>query len=417
MIDRKRRILVGTIEIAGQIVDFAGGFRQLGHEVTTVVRKRDPFFRELQYDVHLNLRLPDRIRRLSSPIVRVPRGTACHAYRWAQALRLISSHDLFVFQFAGSLLPNNWDYPILRRLGKQIIAIFNGSDILHWSAYFQELTRFCVPVIGKEALLSADGGVTLARKLRRLRVAERYCDAIFSVPSLSGLALRPYFHIYLPIDTRLYEPCVPDREVPLVVHAPSHRGVKGTDLIVGVLKKLASEGIRFELRLIENMPNSVVRDGLRSADILVDQLYSTTTAKLSLEGLASSCAVATGNWQDFAPIPPDRPVWPIDPDNLYEQLKRLLTDRELRLRLARAGRPFVEKYHDRVKVAEHILRCLEARENGPYDYHPEFFARSYQLPEGETVPPRVKRLTREVVAKWGLPAGVHSQDLVRRGLM
>ena len=44
------------------------------------------------------------------------------------------------------------------------------------------------------------------------------------------------------------------------------------------------------------------------------------------------------------------------------------------------------------------------------------FARHYRLPPGAQVPPSLRRLTREVVARWQLPRGASLKALVARGL-
>ena len=55
------RILVDTVEIGGVIPILANGFRELGHQVKTVIKERHAFFSELQYDVDI----PER--RLCGP--------------------------------------------------------------------------------------------------------------------------------------------------------------------------------------------------------------------------------------------------------------------------------------------------------------------------------------------------------------
>jgi hypothetical protein len=97
-------------------------------------------------------------------------------------------------------------------------------------------------------------------------------------------------------------------------------------------------------------------------------------------------------------------------------LKRLLTNKELRLRLAYEGRPFVEKYHDYLKVTERMLECVED-DSRKADYYPEFFARDYRPPEDEVIPENLQRLTTEIVKTYGLPEDVDPQDMIARGLM
>jgi hypothetical protein len=114
---------------------------------------------------------------------------------------------------------------------------------------------------------------------------------------------------------------------------------------------------------------------------------------------------------------PARAARHIGPENLGERLGRLLTCRELRLLLARDGRRHVERYHDHVEVARRIAEYLEAGGTERYDHYPTFFAREYRLPEGVEVSGRLRRMTSQIVRRWGLSEGAEPQDMVTRRLM
>lgn len=387
-VGRPLRILVGTKEIAGQIPDYAAGFRALGHSVTTVVRERNRLFPELVYDVEL--------------------GTGDES---AQVLSLMQDHDVFVFQYGWSLLPGNLDLPVLRSVGKAIIAVCNGDDIRHASAYHQQF-GVSAETLGEDYVKDA-----LVRPVQTLRVMERYASLIISVPNQSGLALRPYMHFAYAMEPALYSEAVHDRDVPVVVHAPSHRATKGTAHVLASLERLRERGVRFDLQLLENRPNEVVRDTLRDADIAIDQTF-VTYGKFAAEAMASGCATACVTYPELESFARLRPLWPISVATLDHDLERLLTDRALRRDLAAQGRPHVERYHDRTEVCARMLRALQAGIDGTlrYDYYPDFAAARYALPAGEELPQHQRLLASEIIAAHGLPAGVQYEDVVRRGL-
>src|SRR5208337_2124274 len=124
------------------------------------------------------------------------------------------------------------EFPLLARLGKRIVCFLNGPDVRHPSGYDQELRHLKIPAAPLGSLIRGWKTDPLSRPLRNLRRIERWADAIFSQPNQASLALRPYHHGYAPIDVAAYRPHVPGRTVPVVVHAPSHRGVKGTPEIL-----------------------------------------------------------------------------------------------------------------------------------------------------------------------------------------
>ncbi len=81
----------------------------------------------------------------------------------------------------------------------------------------------------------------------------------------------PYAHIDLrqwKVVQRIHE------RKPLVVHAPSNRGVKGTEVIVQIVERLKDDGMDFNFSLVEGMPNNEARKVYEQADLLVDQLYA-----------------------------------------------------------------------------------------------------------------------------------------------
>ena len=386
---RPLRILIGPKEIGGQIPDYAAGFRALGHQVTTVIREHNPMFRELEYDIDLsNNRDP------------------------AFIARLIDEHDVFVFQFGETLVPGSVDLPVIRNAGKAIIAICNGDDIRHSSAYHQE---FGVPPEVHGEFYIKD---PLPRPMHTIRLMERYASLVVSVPNQSGLALRPYMHFAYVIDLSLYTERITDREIPVVVHAPSDRACKGTREILESLDRLAARGVNFELKLLEKVPNAVVRETLRDADVAIDQLY-VSYGKFAAEALASGCATACITYPDIEPFAHVRPLHHIDAADIDAQLEQLLTNRTLRRSLAERGRSHVEAVHDRTVVCKRLIDALGAAIDGSlrYDYYPTFFAARYVLPPTVELPRYQRLLASEIIAEHGMPAGTDARLLARRGLI
>ena len=91
----------------------------------------------------------------------------------------------------------------------------------------------------------------------------------------------PELQTYVPdshIVPRIFEPhrdVVPRplrRENPVIIHAPSRRRVKGTDAVLAAINQLQAEGIAFEFRLVEGLPNDEALKLYAESDIIVDQL-------------------------------------------------------------------------------------------------------------------------------------------------
>jgi hypothetical protein len=419
------RILVGTFESSGMTTDLADAFGQLGHPATTAMSEAYAWFAHCEYhfDVSRDVwdvdweRLAVEVERRPPPRRIGPRSTPLQRLHW-----LLAEHDVFVFVYNSfwpfSPGPPRWrgagrEYPLLKRLGKKIVSMHIGPDVRHASAYDQELAHLGGPGASMRTLFPSWATDKLARPLRNLRYAELYSDVIVSQPNQAGLALRPYQHFFAPINLSRVRAKVPGREVPVVLHAPSRRDIKGTAEVMSALDELEREGVRFERRFLEGRPNPEVLKEIADADVVVDQLHLPLHGRLGVEAMAAGCALATCNRADWEPFPATRPIWHIDVANVKSRLRTLLTDRALRVRLAREGRRHVERHHGHVAVARRVLDAIDAP---IVDHRPTFFARHYRLERGERVPERLRRLTAQVARRHGLPDGVTLGNLRERGL-
>ena len=333
----------------------------------------------------------------------------------AQILPLIARHDLFVFQRAGmSLTFGNREFPLLKWLGKQIVSIPLGFDVRHVPSFLNQY---------READVSAEFIRSWSAKnsddwlpVWNLRLAERFSDLILSQPNQSNLGIRPYMHLFLPIRTERYKCAIPEREIPVVVHAPSNLGFKGTDRILAALDDLRSEGVRFELNVLHRASNPQVLAALADADVVVDQLVLRRVWQAQPRehgvrvcgrdaGVRRVLAVFAGN-TDLAHRA-EQPA-PATEDTVDRS--------RAEIRLAREGREFVVRRHDHVKVAERILQLLASKRTESHDYYPTFFARQFNL-GSEKMPTRLQKITAAVIQRYGLPEDVEPRDLIARGLI
>lgn len=76
------------------------------------------------------------------------------------------------------------------------------------------------------------------------------------------------------------------RERPVVVHAPSNAGLKGSDLIVEPMRKLHDEGL-IEYREVRGVPSAQMREVYGSADIVLDQFLVGSYGVAACEAMAA----------------------------------------------------------------------------------------------------------------------------------
>jgi hypothetical protein len=181
--------------------------------------------------------------------------------------------------------------------------------------------------------------IALCSRLADFVIAPDYCfkpwftrvDLVFKFKAIDGDALHP-------------GPPSPN-PVPVIVHAPNHRFVKGTDLFLSACERLRTHGCRFELRLIERVDREKALDLYRRADIIADQFLMGNFATLAMEGMALAKPVLCYSQTEELLDPAfNLPVVNTNPENLLEVLYVLIEIPELRSRLGKASRKAIERY-------------------------------------------------------------------------
>jgi glycosyltransferase involved in cell wall biosynthesis len=332
------RLIWGPMPIIS-IKYWSQAMRRLGYESVTCVEDVYSIYSRADFDRH----------RLEFG----PRGLWFEPWRdyvvFAWALRRA---DVFMTFFDGGFLHHTamrWlEAPLLHLAGKRIVVSPYGSDV-------------AVPGymgVWEEAIL-ADYPETAARAplvRRRVDHLSRHADAI--VRNINP-GYQPRWDLAWPnqfaIDVDAWAPQGEkghadgrDGEV-VVVHAPNHRALKGTEHVIAAVGALREEGLQVRLDLLEQRPNTEVRAALQEADILAEQFLA-AYAMLAVEGLASGTPVLA----HMSFLPPDLlahpaiqecPIVDTSIATLTDNLRRLVTEPELRLRIGRESREFAVRRH------------------------------------------------------------------------
>ena len=251
------------------------------------------------------------------------------------------------------------DVAILKRLGKGIVVTYQGDDARQgdYCLRHYEIT-FASEVKSDYFSVESD-----SRKRRQIRKFARYTDRTYSLsPNL--LALLPNAE-YLPcahVDLRRLTPVYPESVVkPRVLHAPSHRGVKGTRFIIDAVERLRRDGVRFDFELIEDLPFPIAQRRYKEADIVIDQLLAGWYGGLAVEAMAlGKPVIAYLRESDLQVLSPgmreDLPIIDATPETIYDVLKEWLTVRRSELtERGRTGREYVERWHDSRAIARRLV--------------------------------------------------------------
>jgi hypothetical protein len=140
---------------------------------------------------------------------------------------------------------------------------------------------------------------------------------------------------------------------PVVVHAPNHRLLKGTDHLLEAIERLQSSDIPCRLELLERIPREEALQRYRAGDILADQFCCGAFGVFAIEGLALGKPVLTYLDQEHLRDPVfNLPIVNTTPENLVAVLAVLLQIPTLRKRIGEAGRAAVERYQSVPALAE-----------------------------------------------------------------
>jgi hypothetical protein len=385
------KIFVGSIENCGVLNSLSEGFKSLGHEVTSFVKARDPFFTKFKYDYDISSIKTHNIFQTSGLLAAVEsrvRRTYCDYVIQPYLLDEFLENDVFVFVF-DTILKNQADLALLKKLGKKIVFIFFGSEARDYRAFNQQYPDTHLP------WPKTHTRVGLNEKLEFIRRIEYYADSIHALPDISGLFLRPFHLTRLPFAIDNLPHKIADNKIPVIIHAPSNRAIKGTDKIVTTLHRLNADGLKFEFKLLENMPNHLVKEEILNADILIDQIFLHYPSVFSIEGMAMGCAVAMRFYENEFENPP---ICNVNENNLYDKVKLLIESREYRLELANAGRNYIKKFHSPEYVAKEVLEGLFTTKGN--NFQPTFFAEKFANTDSFVISKETKKLTADVMEKY-----------------
>jgi hypothetical protein len=387
-----RKVFIGCTDIASLIQEFETGFKLHGIETFSAVHQQS-VIQGSQVSVNIEASLPRaewfRDRSQGDQVRAYVRQELTH-HTWQRA---VEECDTFLFMW-DTFRPDYKDLIELKKLGKRIAWLFLGDDCRWRGSYDQEMIPLGLSPLRYAYPLTADA---LTPKLLRLRWAEAMCDTVFNSPSQAGLALRPYYDVLpFPTDVSRYPEGGPQRERPLVIHAPSDREKKGTSDILAVVQKLQAEGLPFDFELLQGVPHAQAIERYRNADVLVGELFTVMLGKLDREFLAKGGVVVGGlaasryaqRWpEDFPAVPSHTPA------ELEATFRSLLPDVDRRREIAAKGRPFIAKYGDPYNSCSQFIEAMLGK-RAP-DFQPTFFRERF-VPESELVP--IYNATTKLVA-------------------
>jgi hypothetical protein len=361
--DRKR-VFLGTIEIAGFYTRLALALRDAGVDCVFTELSPHPFSyappdsRAPRF-VHWVRSIADFRRSVSSKRAQ-NRLLSWALYAVELSLRMILvlpwaavRFDVFCFGFATNIVGTRWGYwdvAMLRSLGKRVIFMFHGADSRppYLTGPYARMVRSQTPDWQRVLW-------DLTRQQRqRINTLNRYADVIIDA------SVHGHFHSKRFVDYAwLGSPCPDESAVSVpqprtatdgcsytirILHAPSDRAAKGSDLIAACIGRLKSKGYRIDYVELHGLPHAAILQEIRNSDFVIDQLYS----DFPLAGFASEAAcqgraaIVCGYLEDRKLLDAF-PTHYCHPDKLESAVERLLLDADYRNELGRRAKQYVHE--------------------------------------------------------------------------
>lgn len=321
-----------------------------GYPTRTVIKTtkgRYPLFTDEEFDVVLDTT-----------------GAQSNDWHWIGLVDLLRNGDIWNAFFDSTFFPqgqernNRLVLLIIRTSGIRTIMVPHGMDVFFRD---ERVTRF--DWVARAQVDYPAWDLAEHRSLAEARTAMFCAHADFVIASDSTvnrfLPRRDLSMKWFPVDCSALERVTPEeRTVPLIIHAPQHRHIKGTQYLIDAIARLNERGIKCHLQLIEHIPRKDALLAYATADIIADQFCMGGYGLFALEGLALGkpvlCYLDEEHLGDRAF---NLPLINTNPHNLEQVLAALVLVPELRHRVGHQSRESVVRYQSIEALAE-VWNCI-----------------------------------------------------------
>jgi hypothetical protein len=287
--------------------------------------------------------------------------------------KLAASRNNFWYIWSTGFLVNRYyEFKFLKSRNKKVVCMFVGDDIrsprLTLEYYKKMNIDGFIEYVGEQDKYYLSENYNNKKK-EIARIADKYADFIFNhqtdqLSYLKNTNQHSWPYMY---DARKFN----KNDLKFntnnlkVLHAPSNMFVKGTPLVRAAIKKLQTEGYKFDYVELKNVDNTTVIKELKSAHIVLNQFYTFTMGVFAIEAMANHCAVlqsADASIEKGIPAGSED-AWKITQYwEVYDNLKYLLDNPEKIKYYADNGYAFAYENYTYEAAGEYITKVL--KENG-----------------------------------------------------
>jgi hypothetical protein len=371
---KQMRVFVGFSEVANYYTNLLKGFRELELEYLFIVFGSNK--RNYDGDIKNNI-IQTALIYFSKKIDTSENNVSKMVFKILHiSVRVplffisLTRYNVFVFSYNSSFF-GLYDLPILKFLNKTIVYVYHGSD--------SRPPYISGNYIYEQYTLEETHKITNNLYKKNSKV-EKYADYIICHTASAQFFTKPiisFLEIGLPINLEhisVEKEDVENKDIK-ILHAPSAREQKGSDIFLRIINELIDDGYSIEYEELYNVPNREVLVKLSSCDFVIDELYSDTT----LAGFATEAAyfskpaVVGGYYAEIEQYMYSNPVPPslyTDPDEIKSSIIKLLEDEKFRVNLGKEVKQYVNIFWTPKEVALRLIRVIEGKAPKEWFYDP-----------------------------------------------
>ena len=270
--------------------------------------------------------------------------------------------DIFHFYYGITLFPRQLDLPFYKIFRKKVVMHYLGNDVQGYERSVSQYKWTNMPgyMEGRDPK-KYDQFIE-----KRLSNESRYVDLqLVCAPYLSEFVPRSkIFPLALNLERYQFKDLASGTTIK-ILHAPSHRGIKGTEFIIETINKLISQGFSINFRCIENVSHDQLLEHYAWCDLFIDQImggwYGTAAIEAMAVGRPVVCSIRESY---FAHIDYglEIPILHADPDSIFLVLKKIVSDAHELQELGLKSRKFVEKFHDSNYLTQKLIQMYRELE-------------------------------------------------------
>lgn len=301
-------------------------------------------------------------------------------------LKLYRTHDIIHFNFgttiSSSFSPVEYEgdffRTLLSKIKSKISQLIESLELLYLGLLKR---KYCITYQGSDArqgdycqgafnINYFDKCPSLTNswldefKRKKIKKLTKKAAVVYSVnPDLLHVLPKnskyiPYSHVFMDEFKPVYN--LEKNNKLKICHAPSHRGIKGTDVVLSVLEELQRDGYEIDIILVEGLPYKKAIEEYKKCDIFIDQLYAGWYGGVAVELMALGKPVFCYIRRDDLVYLPskmveDLPIINVTESSLRAELVRIISmNRSSLQKIAENSRAYVEKWHNPIEIAKSI---------------------------------------------------------------